>query len=175
VFIYYGDYPNFADCTSASQIGANMITLADLRYDTSQFPGGTFYDNHAHALTLLGTLPITAASLVVDSGWGGDQMLTLTNATVNTNIFIPASGGSLPTCTLPPATIQITKADGTPTGATNEPTTIQPADNNSQFRVVGCSYMYNLDTSSLSGAGRYEVTALINGTPAAGAATFDLR
>jgi len=57
----------------------------------------------------------------------------------------------------------------------NEVSTIQPADNNSQFRVVGCNYMYNLDTSSLPGAGGYKVEAVINGTPAAGAASFDLR
>src|SRR6266545_2381780 len=36
VFIYYGDYPNFTDCTTNNQSGTNMIGQADLRYDTSQ-------------------------------------------------------------------------------------------------------------------------------------------
>jgi hypothetical protein len=152
-----------------------MIAQSDLRYDTSQIPGGTFYDSYAHAQTLVGTLPITAATLVLDGGWAGDQALTPSNVTVNSNTFVPPSGGSLPTCTLPPATIQIIKLSGSTTGPVNEPLTIQPADNNSQFRIAGCAYMYNLDTSSLSGAGRYEVDVVIGGTPVAGAAFFDLR
>ena len=40
LFIYYGDSPNFTDCTTNSQTGANMIGLGDLRYDTSQYPEG---------------------------------------------------------------------------------------------------------------------------------------
>ena len=37
VFIYYGDYPNFTDCSNAATgSGANLINLSDLRYDTSQ-------------------------------------------------------------------------------------------------------------------------------------------
>jgi hypothetical protein len=179
LFIYYGAEPNTTNCTTedggvSSQSGLNMIGRLDLRYDTSQL-GGTFYDTYAHALALIGSTPITSATLVLDGGWGGDQVVTPSNVTVNTNTFVPAGGGSVLTCTLPPATIQITKLSGSTTGAVNEPLTIQPADNNSQFRVVGCNYMYNLDTSSLSGAGRYEVGAVIGGTPATGVALFDLR
>ena len=180
VFIYYGAYPNFADCTlggpTINQSGLNMIGQSDLRYDTSQIPGGTFYDTYAHAQALVGTLPITAATLVLDSGWAGDQVVAPMNVTVNTNTFVPATGGSTPTCTLPPATIQITKLSGASTGVVNEPLTVQPADNNSQYRITGCTYMYNLDTSSLSGGGRYEVDVVINGTPVATSpALFDLR
>jgi hypothetical protein len=57
----------------------------------------------------------------------------------------------------------------------NEPLTIQPSDNNSEFRIVDCKYMYNLATTSLSGVGTYTVSAVINGSPAAGSATFDLK
>jgi hypothetical protein len=113
-----------------------MINRPELRYDTSQV-GGTFYDNYAHALTLVGSLPIKAATLVLDGGWAGDQILAPTNVTVNSNTFVPA-GGSSPTCTLPLATIQIIKNTGSTSGPVNEPLTIQPADNNSQFRVVDC-------------------------------------
>src|SRR5262249_13727359 len=70
VFIYYGDYPNFTNCIGpSSQSGQNMIGKPDLRYDTSQIPGGTFYDSYSHALTLVGNDPVVAASLVLDSGW----------------------------------------------------------------------------------------------------------
>ena len=50
-----------------------MINLADLRYDTSQV-GGTFYDTYANAMTLVGDMAIIRASLVLDSGWAGDQI-----------------------------------------------------------------------------------------------------
>ncbi len=174
VYIYYGGYPNFTNCTSPTQSGANMINLSDLRYDTSQV-GGTFYDTYAHAMALVGGMPIVRASLVLDGGWAGDQVLTLTSATVNSNTLVPASGSGAQTCDLPPATIQITKISGSTTGLVNEPISIQPNDDNLQFRIVDCKYMYNLATSSVSGPGRYKVEVVINGNPAAGAAFFDLR
>jgi hypothetical protein len=174
VFIYYGAHPSFTNCTVPTQSGMNMISLSDLRYDTSQV-GGTFYDTYAGATALVGGMPIIRASLVLDGGWAGDQVLTLTSATVNSNTFVPSTGSGVQTCDLPTATIQITKLSGSSTGVVNEPISIQPNDDNSQFRIVDCKYMYNLATSSLSGPGRYQVTAVINGSPAAGPALFDLR
>ena len=53
----------------------------------------------------------------LDGGWGGDQRVTLTSGTVNDNTFRPLPViTQSPTCNLPAATIQVTKADGTPTG-----------------------------------------------------------
>ena len=151
-----------------------MINLADLRYDTSQV-GGTFYDSYTNAMTLVGGMSVVRASLVLDSGWAGDQVLTLTSATVNSNTFVPSTGSGVQTCDLPTATIQITKVSGSSTGAVNEPISIQPNDDDMHFRIVDCKYMYNLATSSLSGPGGYKVEVMINGSPAAGAAMFDLR
>jgi len=176
VFIYYGGVPNFTDCTTTNQSGVNMVGLTDLRYDTTQFAGGLFYDTYQHALDLLGPLPIMRASLVLDSGWGGDQAISpITNVTVNGNTFVSAGGNPVQTCTLPDASVQISKTSGTATGDVNEPVSIQPADNNALFRVVDCKYIYNLATSSLSGAGRYRVDVVIGGTPALGPAFFDLK
>jgi hypothetical protein len=176
VNIYYGAYPSFASCsTGDSQTGANLVGTPELRYDTSQIPGGTFYDSYAHAVALVGSTAIVRASLVLDSGWGGDQRLTLSSATVNADTFTPAAGTApAPTCALPPATIRVSKTSGASSGTVNEPLTIQPGDDNGSFRVVDCKYMYNLATSSLSGPGRYKVEVVINGSPA-GAAEFDLR
>ena len=53
--------------------------------------------------------------------------------------------------------------------------TIQPQDSNSIFRIVDCKYMYNLATSSLTGAGKYNVVAIIGGMPLDDVATFDLK
>jgi hypothetical protein len=191
LFIYYGNAPQFGNggtggCTPASpggidQSNANLIGLGDLRYDTSQYLGGTFYDTYAHAMTLMGSLPIVRTSLILDSGWGGDQRLTLSSATVATtsftDTFTPSpSTATSPTCALPTtATIKITKTAGTPTGDVNEPVTIQPNDDNGIFRVVDCKLMYNLATSSLSGVGTYKVFAVIDGVQAANPATFDLK
>jgi hypothetical protein len=178
VFIYYGDYPNFTDCTTNSQSGTNMISLADLRYDTSQV-GGTFYDNYAGAIALVGNMQIIRASLVLDSGWAGDQRVTLTSATFKTaafsDTFVPSPPSALTaTCPTQAASIRITKVDGLPSGDVNEPLSIQPQDNNSLFRIVDCKYMYNLATSSLSGVGTYTVYATIDSTTFT-VATFDLK
>jgi hypothetical protein len=105
LYIYYGVSPQFGNggtggCTTtssggANQTGLNLLAQPGLRFDTSQY-GGTFYDTYANAVALMGSLQISRVSLVLDSGWqdapNGDQILTLTNATVNTNTFTPASG-----------------------------------------------------------------------------------
>lgn len=169
VFIYYGDVPNFTNCSSPSQSGTNLISMSDLRYDTSQYAGGTFYDTYAHAQTLVGTTPIIRVSLVLDSGWGGDQRVNLTSATVRTGTFTdtftpqPASSPT-PVCPTTEATIGVLKTGTSLSGIVNEPQTIQPQDNDGIFRIVDCKYMYNLATSSLMGTGTYEVYATIDGT-----------
>ena len=175
VFIYYGDYPNFTDCLgSNSQSGQNMIGLGDLRYDTSQV-GGTFYDSYAHAQTLVGGFRVLRASLVLDSGWAGNQLLgSLANVTVDGNTFVPLSGQPTQTCSLPPAGIKVTKVSPA-TMAVSEVLSIQPFDNDLQFRIVDCKYMYNLDVKSLDGAGTYSIEATIGSAPAGGAAHFSLR
>jgi hypothetical protein len=180
-------------CTPSSSGGAdgsnvNMIGLSDVRYDTSQYAGGTFYDSYTHAKTLIGTTPVIRVSLVLDSGWqdapNGDQRLTLTDATVATadgaNTFTPQPAQPLAqTCDLPPATIRVAKTASAGSGDVNKPISIQPNDTNGSFRTVDCKYMYNLATTSLpggGGAGTYKVEVLIDGTtPAASPAFFDMR
>ena len=123
-------------------------------------------------------------NLILDSGFAGDQRLTLTSATVGvgngnatpyTETFTPLPESSLtPTCPTLQASIKITKVDGLPSGDVNEPLSIQPQDNNGIFRIVDCKYMYNLATSSLSGVGTYTVYATIGSTTFT-VATFDLK
>jgi hypothetical protein len=188
--IYYGLPPQVGNggqggCTPGSvggedQSGHNLIGDADLQYDTSDIVGGTYYDNYAHAVALIGTLQITRLALILDSGWqdapNGDQRLTLTSGTVNDNTFTPEPASAQgQTCNLPVATIKITKTDGFASGDVNEPLTIQPSDNNSLFRTVDCKYMYNLATSSLSGVGTYKLYAVIGGNQVNEPAVFDLK
>ncbi len=184
IFIYYGDYPNFADCTTGAnnQSGVNMIGMSDLRYDTSQV-GGTFYDNYANAKALVGgsggsepvpALRVSNITLALDSGWMADQRLNLSNAEVNGNMFVPTTGGPATTCNLPAATISITKLPGTPI---EQPITVQRpvGDTFLSTSANDCTYTYNLDTSSLLGPGDYTVDVFIGLQKIPNPAKFRLR
>jgi hypothetical protein len=182
VFIYYGDHPNFTNCTTGAnnQSGVNLLTLTDLRFDTSQV-GGTFYDTLANANSLVGTKQVASASLVLDSGWRQDslgnfldQRVNLGGATVNDNQFTPLSGDPTTTCNLPPATISIQKiSDG---GTPADPISVQRPNSDVNFSITNdCTYAYNLDAASLLGPGTYLVQVVINGSPASGGATFKIQ
>lgn len=181
LFIYYGDLPNYTDCTTNSQSGTNMIGLSDLRYDTSQI-GGTFYDSYSDALSLLGSTPIEGISLVLDAGWynapDGDQIASVSNVTVNDNTFQPLPVGTTsftPTCDLPTAAIKVTKTAGDTPGDISEVSSVSAADSTGYFRQVDCKYIYNLAVSSLSGAGTYGVYVNIDGTNINDPGEFGLR
>jgi hypothetical protein len=179
---------------AAGTSGANLIASNDTIYVINQFTyagspysfASSYNTTYADVVGNLGALPVVGMTLIVDSGWGanGDQVVDLTSATVSVGgsspyaeTFTPQpSSGLAPTCDLPTdAKISITKTDGSPTGAVNEPISIQPNDTNETFRVVDCKLMYNLATSALSGVGTYSVSAKIGGVLAAGPAVFDLR
>ena len=78
-----------------------------------------------------------------------------------------------PTCALPPATIALTRTAGGNIGPINESVYVMSADNGSNFRIVGCQYIYNLSSSAL-GTGTYRVDIMINGATV-GSATFKLK
>lgn len=181
VFIYYGDLPNFTDCTTTNQSGVNMIGLGDLRYDTSQV-GGMFYDTYAHASTLVGNLRVVRVSLDIDSGWAaGDQKLNVSNVSVNDNTFSPDSGGGK-LCDLPPADLQITKISGSgPLGDVPPPPAGRPHGVASHFDIVACKYMYDVPTTYLyghtpvGGPGVYKFEVVVNGTPLPGGVNVTLQ
>ena len=78
-----------------------------------------------------------------------------------------------PTCTLPPATIALTRTAGGTIGSVNESTYIAPADSGSNFRIDSCQYVYNLNAGGL-GVGTYRVDIKINGAPV-GSAAFQVK
>ena len=78
-----------------------------------------------------------------------------------------------PTCTLPPATIALTRTAGGTTGAVNESVYSGSADTGSNFRIDSCQYVYNLSASAL-GVGTYRVDIKINGL-VVGSAVFQLK
>jgi sugar lactone lactonase YvrE len=77
------------------------------------------------------------------------------------------------TCTLPPATIAVIRTAGGTTGAVNESVYSGSADNGSNFRIVSCQYVYNLNSNAL-GVGTYRVDTKINDT-VVGSSTFQLK
>jgi len=173
LLIYYGSTPQFGngadgcnpDTGGVDQSGVNMIGMSDLRYDTSQYVPGTQYNSYENAKAIMGDLPVTRVTLVIDSGWQdtyGDQILTVSDATVNDNHYqwnAGATGAFAQTCDLPNAFIDISRIDPTPTGDINE-TTVYPqssTDAGNQFRVVDCKYQYVLSIPSLPGKGTYDV------------------
>ena len=65
------------------------------------------------------------------------------------------------TCTLPPATIVVTRTAGGTTGPIDESIYTGSADTGSNFRIDSCQYVYNLSASAL-GLGTYRVEIKIN-------------
>jgi hypothetical protein len=86
--------------------------------------------------------------------------------------FSLALGGTA-TCDLPPATIAMTRSQGTDSDAISELDYSLPAGVGPTFRVDSCQYIYNLNTKSM-GAGTYSVQIKINEV-VVGSATFTLK
>ena len=101
----------------------------------------------------------------------GSSVFTVRRGVVPVKFTLTYNGAA--TCTLPPATLALTRTSGGTTGTVNESDYIMAADNGSNFRIDGCQYHYNL-TSSALGIGTYRVDILINGH-VVGSATFKLR
>jgi len=182
---------------AAGTSGANLIASSDTIYVIQEFtathPGAfdsSYNTTYADAVAELGSLSVVDIALIVDSGWkdvtgdnlGDPQRVNLMSATVGvtnstpyTETFTPqAASAFAPTCTLPSATLLVTKTGGNPTGVVNEATMVQNFDTGNAFRVVDCKYQYVLSIPSLQGAGTYKVEIQIGGTTV-GQASFDLK
>ena len=192
IWIYFGDMPNFTDCAgAASNSGQNLVGSSDARFDLSPV-GGPTYGTYADALALHGGTKVLGASLVLDGGWKGDQVVTLTGASVDGSDWQPLAAGTTTsvesdtttpfatTCSLPQAGLRWSKSDPTADGAINEAESIQPMDTGAYYRIVDCKYIYNLDVSSLDAnlatrGGTYRVWVNIDGGNVPDPARFDLR
>jgi hypothetical protein len=89
VFVYLGEDPSFIGTTDGWEKSGNLIGSTDLRWDTSQV-GGTFYDDYAGAVDLVGDLPVVGIQLVVDGGWffpNGIQTVLVDNVRVNNDVM----------------------------------------------------------------------------------------
>ena len=116
-------------------------------------------------------MPSYAAQIQQPINANGTSIFSVRRGVVPVKFTLTDDGRS--TCTLPPATIAVTRTAGGTTGAINESVYSGSADNGSNFRIVGCQYVYNLNSNAL-GVGTYRVDAKINGT-VVGSATFQLK
>lgn len=179
VHVYYGDLPNLATESAGNGSGVNLLALSDLRFDTSGVVGGTFYDTWAHAQTLVGGQDVTAVSLVLDGGWGGDQQIALSAASVNGSTFTMPSGTTTSShqTNAPAATFYFSRTAGSGLPIDESLITSVQGDTGTYYRQVDGKYIYNLDLKALNlNAAQYRVFITIDGlTHDAGFGTFNLK
>ena len=89
IFVYIGTPPNYTGCAAGVWLNTGDLLESALFVDTSQLPGGTFYDTWASALLKYGTHEVTGIQLVADSGWavGGTQVVQVDNVMINTTTY----------------------------------------------------------------------------------------
>lgn len=87
-FVYIGPPPNYTGCPlDVWQDTGNLATPVSF-VDTSQLPGGTFYDTFAAADLKYGSDVVTGIQLVADAGWKfGTQTVLVDDVRINYTTF----------------------------------------------------------------------------------------
>ena len=87
IFVYIGPPPNYTNCATGTWVPSGNVLVPFV--DTSQLPGGTFYDTWAHAQAAYGSMSITGIQLVTDASWavGGTQTVLVDNVMINNTTF----------------------------------------------------------------------------------------
>ncbi len=101
----------------------------------------------------------------------GTSAFTATRGVVPVKFTLIQNG--VATCTLPPATIALSRTAGANVGSVNESTYVMPADSGSNFRIDSCQYVYNLNAGGL-GVGTYRVDIKISEI-VVGSAVFQIK
>ena len=84
IFVYIGPPPNYTGCAEDVWLPTGDLLEAALFVDTSQLPGGTFYDTWASALIKYGAMTVTGIQLVSDNA---NQVVLVDNVMINTSTF----------------------------------------------------------------------------------------
>ena len=87
-FVYIGPPPNYTGCPQdVWQNTGNLATPVSF-VDTSQLPGGMFYDTFATADLKYGSDVVTGIQLVTDAGWMfGTQTVLVDNVMINSTTY----------------------------------------------------------------------------------------
>ena len=83
-FFYIGLSPNYTNCPMNVWVNSGNLAAPANLVDTSQLPGGTFYEPYAAVQAAYGSYPITGIALVVD---GPGQTVQFDNTIINTTTY----------------------------------------------------------------------------------------
>lgn len=87
-FVYIGPPPNYTGCPQNVWLNTGNLATPASFIDTSQLPGGTFYDTFASADLKYGNDVITGIQLVADAGYFfGTQTVLIDNTMINDRLF----------------------------------------------------------------------------------------
>ena len=87
IFAYIGPAPSYTGCVPNMWTPTgNLLSPASL-VDTSQLPGGSFYDTWAAAQARYSGAAVTDIFLVSDNGPGGTQTVLIDNTDVNGTVY----------------------------------------------------------------------------------------
>jgi hypothetical protein len=87
-FVYIGPPPNYTDCPQDVWVGTGNLATPASFVDTSQLPGGTFYDTFATAQEKYGSDIVTGIQLVTDGAWKvGTQTVVVDNVMINNTTY----------------------------------------------------------------------------------------
>lgn len=88
-FVYIGPPPNYTGCPAGVWSTTGNLATPVSFIDTSQLPGGTFYDTFAAAVVKYGSDVITGIQLVADGSWFFDatQTVVVDNVQINDTTY----------------------------------------------------------------------------------------
>jgi hypothetical protein len=89
IFTYFGTDSAGTPCIPGTWQNTGDFLQTGRLLDTSQLPGGTFYDPYDSALLKYAALRVTSITVVTDSGWihpDGEQTVLVDNANVDGNV-----------------------------------------------------------------------------------------
>jgi hypothetical protein len=88
IFVYIGPPPGYTGCPAGVWTPTGDLLQSALFVDTSQLPGGTFYDLWELALVKYGSYALTGIQLVTDAGWMfGTQTVLVDNVQINEDTY----------------------------------------------------------------------------------------
>ena len=87
IFVYIGNPPNYTGCAKDVWTPSGNLLTPSSTVDTSQLPGGTFYDTWAAAQARYSGDTISDISLVSDNGPSGSQKVLIDNTDVNGKVY----------------------------------------------------------------------------------------
>jgi len=149
ISIFFGDGAGTFQHVFSQTVGSAPHALAVGDFNGDGRPDIAVVNSADNTITLLLQTPGYKAFVQPPINADGSSIFKASRGVVPVK-FTLAQGGS-PTCSLPPATISVSRIAGGTLGTVEESTYLTNADNGSNFRIdsTTCQYVYNLAASDL--------------------------